>query len=61
MLCACLAGGSASVPLCAQTEADSLHQRQLSEVTVTASTLAKEVIPVQQLSGAQLQRGSVDF
>lgn len=56
MLCACLAGGSASVPLCAQTEADSLHQRQLSEVTVTASTLAKEVIPVQQLSGAQLQR-----
>ena len=44
------------MPLCAQTEADSLHQRQLSEVTVTASTLAKEVIPVQQLSGAQLQR-----
>ena len=40
--------------LCAQSRLDSLQR--LDEVLVTASHLSKEVIPVQQLSGTQLQR-----
>lgn len=40
--------------LCAQNRLDSLQR--LDEVVVTAKTLSKEVIPVQQLAGAQLQR-----
>ena len=44
-------------PLYAQQEkADSLRQHQLDEVVVTASFVPKEIIPVQQLSGDQLQR-----
>ena len=46
------AGGTMS--LCAQNRLDSLQR--LDEVVVTAKTLSKEVIPVQQLAGAQLQR-----
>ena len=46
------AGGTMS--LCAQIRLDSLQR--LDEVVVTAKTLSKEVIPVQQLAGAQLQR-----
>lgn len=49
-----LYGGSAGVSLYAQSRLDSLQQ--LEEVVVTAKNLTKEVIPVQQLSGAQLQR-----
>lgn len=40
--------------LCAQNRLDSLQR--LDEVVVTAKALSKEVIPVQQLAGAQLQR-----
>ena len=40
--------------LCAQSRLDSLQR--LDEVLVTASHLSREVIPVQQLSGTQLQR-----
>ena len=40
--------------MCAQNRLDSLQR--LDEVVVTAKTLSKEVIPVQQLAGAQLQR-----
>lgn len=46
------AGGTMS--LCAQNRLDSLQR--LDEVVVTAKALSKEVIPVQQLAGAQLQR-----
>ena len=46
------AGGTMS--LCAQNRLDSLQR--LDEVVVTAKNLSKEVIPVQQLAGAQLQR-----
>lgn len=42
------------MPLCAQNRLDSLQQ--LDEVVVTAKVLSKEVIPVQRLAGAQLQR-----
>lgn len=45
-------GGSMS--LCAQNRLDSLQR--LDEVVVTAKAFSKEVIPVQQLAGAQLQR-----
>ena len=51
-----VAGSSISLPLHAQAETDTLNQHQLEEVVVTASYVSKEVIPVQQLSGAQLQR-----
>ena len=54
--CICLIGESVLFSLHAQTEADSLRQHQLDEVVVTADRLIKEVIPVQQLSGEQLQR-----
>lgn len=47
-------GQSMSLPLYAQSKLDSLQR--LDEVLVTARSLPKEVIPVQQLSGAQLQR-----
>lgn len=47
-------GGSMPLSLHAQSKLDSLQR--LDEVMVTASHLSKEVIPVQQLSGAQLQR-----
>ena len=40
--------------MCAQNRLDSLQR--LDEVVVTAKALSKEVIPVQQLAGAQLQR-----
>ena len=40
--------------MCAQNRLDSLQR--LDEVVVTAKNLSKEVIPVQQLAGAQLQR-----
>ena len=43
-----------SLPLYAQSKLDSLQR--LDEVLVTARSLPKEVIPVQQLSGAQLQQ-----
>ena len=49
-----LAGGSVAQPVHAQNRLDSLQQ--LEEVVVTANRLTKEVIPVQQLAGAQLQR-----
>lgn len=54
LLCISLFGGSTSVSLHAQGRLDSLQH--LEEVVVTARSLTKEVIPVQQLSGAQLQR-----
>ena len=47
-------GGSMPSSLCAQSRLDSLQR--LDEVLVTASHLSREVIPVQQLSGTQLQR-----
>lgn len=43
-----------SVPLHAQSALDSLQR--LEEVLITAPSLTKEVIPVQQLAGGQLQR-----
>lgn len=51
-VCVLLYGGKIS--LCAQSRLDSLQY--LDEVVVTARTYQKEVIPVQQLSGNQLQR-----
>lgn len=54
LLCISLFGGSVSVSLYAQGRLDSLQH--LEEVVVTARSLTKEIIPVQQLSGAQLQR-----
>lgn len=54
LLCVFLFGGSISVSLHAQSRLDSLQH--LEEVVVTAKSINKEVIPVQQLSGAQLQR-----
>ena len=47
-------GGGMPLFLCAQNRLDSLQR--LDEVLVTASHLSREVIPVQQLSGTQLQR-----
>ena len=49
-----LLAGTLYLPLHAQNSLDSLQQ--LEEVVVTSRRLAREVIPVQQLSGAQLQR-----
>lgn len=43
-----------SIPTYAQSKLDSLQQ--LEEVIVTARNYQKEVIPVQQLSGKELQR-----
>ena len=54
LLCISLFGGGVSVSLHAQGRLDSLQH--LEEVVVTARSLTKEIIPVQQLSGAQLQR-----
>ena len=50
--CTCLYGFIASVY--SQNKLDSLQR--LGEVTITAKTLQKEIIPVQQLSGDQLKR-----
>ncbi len=54
LCCTLLGGGVLSLPLYAQSRLDSLQR--LDEVLVTASPIQKEVIPVQQLSGTQLQR-----
>lgn len=56
LLFVCCMGKSVFSPLHAQMRADSLRQRQLDEVVVTANFLPKEIMPVQQLSGARLQR-----
>lgn len=48
------AGGSVSFPLHAQSKLDSLQH--IGEVVITGKSVRKEIIPVQQLSGAQLQR-----
>lgn len=53
VMLACSIAGSIT-PLCAQSRLDSLQH--LDEVVITASTLHKEVMPVQQLQGEQLQR-----
>ncbi len=52
LTCICLYGSVTSV--CAQYKLDSLQR--LDEVVVTGKNRLKEVIPVQQLSGEQLQR-----
>lgn len=54
LYCVCILAESTLQPIHAQNSLDSLQQ--LDEVVVTARKLTKEVIPVQQLSGAQLQR-----
>lgn len=53
-LCCVLLLVGGNMPLGAQNKLDSLQQ--LDEVVVTARVLSKELIPVQQLAGAQLQR-----
>lgn len=49
-----IVGGSMPFSLHAQSRLDSLQR--LDEVVITAKSLSREVIPVQQLSGEQLQR-----
>ena len=49
-----IVGGSMPSSLHAQSRLDSLQR--LDEVVITAKSLRREVIPVQQLSGEQLQR-----
>ena len=49
-----IVGGSMPSSLHAQSRLDSLQR--LDEVVITAKSLSREVIPVQQLSGEQLQR-----
>lgn len=50
----CVYIGAWNIPTYAQSKLDSLQQ--LEEVVVTARSYQKEVIPVQQLSGKELQR-----
>lgn len=50
----CILAWGYCIPMHAQSKLDSLQH--LSEVVVTARTYRKEVIPVQQLSGNELQR-----
>lgn len=54
LLCALSYMGAVYSPVSAQSGLDSLQT--IKEVVVTANTVAKEVIPVQELSGIQLQR-----
>lgn len=51
---ACILAWGDCIPMYAQSKLDSLQH--LEEVVVTARTYQKEVIPVQQLSGSELQR-----
>lgn len=53
-LLTCILAWGYTIPVYAQSKLDSLQH--LEEVVVTARTYQKEVIPVQQLSGSELQR-----
>lgn len=50
----CVLFSQAGMPVCAQSRLDSLQH--LDEVVVTVRRIQKEVIPMQELSGGQLQR-----